>query len=165
MGQHPGTEKGLENLLARRVPSVVTSAPLGQAILGEALVGLGQPLGPGGIVGQEEPEQDGAQQGDDALDDEQPAERLQSAGAVDVADPVGDGAAERAGQVAEGDDAGDADAALVEAVPDGDEVDDPFLVGGQTTRVCQTCGGENDIPGKKPASKTPIRKRRATTLA
>lgn len=76
------------------------------------------------VVGQEDQHQEGRQARRGALDDEQPSPGRQAAGAVHVADGVGDGAAKGAGEGGAGEDEGDAHAALVGAVPEGQVVDE-----------------------------------------
>jgi hypothetical protein len=150
--QHPWAKERLYHLWSRGVVPQVPATSLLQAVLGELLVRRAQPLRAGGIVGKEEQQQEGADDGDDAFDDKEPSEAvtdvwsasssrlcllsllflsggmghspLKPGGAVDVAHPVGNGSSERACQVTKANDAGDPHGSLVVPVPNGDEVDD-----------------------------------------
>ena len=126
MEEHARAEQRLQHLFTSSMVLVVPPATRGEAVDGEFLLRAAQPVGSRRVVWQEEDEEEGGEEGDDAFDDEEPSEPLEARGAIDVADSVGDCAAEGAREVAEGDDEGDANGALVVAVPDGDEVDDAF---------------------------------------
>ena len=141
--------------------TIVPSSTFLETVDGELLVDIVEPFGPGRVIREKEPEEKGAQYGNDSFNDEQPPEALEAGGAVDFADTVADGSSEGAGEVAECGDAGYADGAFVPAIPNCDEVDD-------TCRVRKRIGGSGckiDVPGKKPASNAPMRKRKLTTVA
>jgi len=76
-----------------------------------------------GVVGEEEPHEDGREAGRHAFDDKEPAPGREAACSVHVADGVCDGAAECAGEGGAGEDEGYANAALVGFVPEGEVVD------------------------------------------
>lgn len=63
-----------------------------------------------------------AENSNDALNDEEPAKTLKSAGTIDMSNTIGNGAAECAGEVAKGDDQSYAHCSLIVAIPNGDEV-------------------------------------------
>jgi hypothetical protein len=172
--EHARAEQRLQHLSPARMFLVVPPAAFSQAVDGEFLLRAGEPGCKQGVVWQEEDEEEGGEERDDAFDYEEPSEPLEARGAVNVADPEGNGAAEGAGEVAEGDDEGDAEGALVVAVPDGYEVDYAFAPRVSVLRspsLKKRDGfGERErerenIPGKNPASNTPIKNRSAMIVA
>lgn len=122
MRQHPRIEEGLEDLSARGVFPVIPTASRHQSTFGEPLVVFAQPFSPGRVVWEEGKQQEGAEDGDDALDDEEPSEALEAACTVHMADSIGDGTAKSSCEVAERHDTGNANRALVKPVPDRDEI-------------------------------------------
>lgn len=121
--QHARARARLEDFVARRFGAGVAAALARDALLDERLVGGGEEARARGVVGQEEEDEEDAEDGDEPFDDEEPAEAGEGGCAVDVADAVGDAAAEGAGGGGGGEDEGDADGALFDRVPEGDEVD------------------------------------------
>ena len=124
MQQHPRTEACIQDLFSGSVFLVISTAVLSQAVNGELLLRSVEPFCASWIVWEEEPEEEGGEQGNDSFDDKEPAEAFESSSPVDVADAVCDSATECAGEVAEGDYECDANCALVPAVPDRYEVYD-----------------------------------------
>lgn len=94
MRQHSRLEKGLENFLLCGVIPVVASAHILEPINCQSLLILVEKMGPRRIVGQDPNRGQNAQHGNDAFDDEQPAETLQASSAIDVTNAIGDRATE-----------------------------------------------------------------------
>ena len=104
--------------------AVPMGALLSHALGSQVLLLDRQPAGRLGVVGEEEPDEDGGQDGGDALEDEEPPPGREAVDLVHVADTEGDGTAKGTGQRGRGEDGGDAHGALVGAVPEGQVVDE-----------------------------------------
>ncbi|KAJ6442610.1 LOW QUALITY PROTEIN: feruloyl esterase [Purpureocillium lavendulum] len=128
----------MEGRLARPVRALVREPPARQV----PLVGR-QPARRLGVVGQQEPDEDGGDDGGDALEDEEPAPAREAAGLVHVADAVRDGAAKGARERRRREDGGHADGALLGAVPERQVVDEAG------EEACATFGEDAGLEGQR----------------
>lgn len=97
MREHAWTEECCEDLFARSVLFVVPAPVVLETVHGKAFVVFAEPFGTRGIVWKTEDDGYRTDDCDDALDNEQPPEAFQASCAINVADAVGDCAAESTG--------------------------------------------------------------------
>ena len=106
--------------------AVIASSPFFESIDRELRVQLVQPFSSRWIVWQAEPQDESGEEGDYALDDEEPSESLKTSTAVGLTHAISNGSSEGTCEVTERGDKSNADCTFVPAIPDCDEVDDPL---------------------------------------
>lgn len=100
MSEHPRAEESFQYLLSSSMITVIPTTSFLEPVLCKLPVRLAQPLGARRIVWKNEKRRQHAQDCDNALDDEQPAEALQSGCPVHMSNPICDCASKSSGKIA-----------------------------------------------------------------
>lgn len=167
MRHHLWTEACLDDLLSAGVRFGKAASLYDKTVLGVALLIVTEPSGLGWVVRQEEHDQSDRSDGDGAFDNGEPPKSFDTGVLVEMADSICNTATKGSSSRGRSQNKGDSDRTLLYTVPERDIIHNSCgkrisMQKKLQSRPTETCSG---IPGKKPASKAPIKNLRAATLA